>query len=156
MSDQWMNGANASSTSSRNRAAKQTTNTGAAIFNETMNKLQINDKINKTEKKITDKLSKMPAVLSNAQLKNLDEHKYSSGGTTLLDPIFQPFWRWLVEQMPMWLAPNLITTIGLIINVFTCSILFLYSPDASAYVSKIVTIYFILLVKKQHSIIFFC
>ncbi len=132
MSDQWMNGANVSS---RNRAVKQSTNTGAAIFNETMNKFHINEKINKTEKKIVDKLSKMPAVLSNAQLKNLDEHKYSSGGTTLLDPIFQIYWRWLVEQMPLWLAPNLITIIGLIINISTCSILFLFSPDAASYVS---------------------
>lgn len=131
MSDQWMNGANA-----RNRNPKLTS-TGAAIFNETMDKFQINEKLNKTEKKFQEELRKMPAVLNNSQLKNLDEHKYSSGGSTLLDPIFQPFWRWLVEQMPLWLAPNLITIIGLAINVLTCTILFLYSPNGTDYVSLI-------------------
>lgn len=73
----------------------------------------------------------MPPVLTLSQLKNLDDHKYSSGGSTLLDPVFQPYWRWLVEQMPLWLAPNLITTIGLIINVVSCSILYLYSPNGT-------------------------
>lgn len=133
MSDQWMNGANVpSSSSTRNRSTKLTS-TGSAIFNETIDKFQINEKLNKTEKKLKEKLSKMPAILTNAQLKNLDEHKYSSGGSTLLDPYFQVFWRWLVEQMPLWLAPNLITTIGLIINVVTCSLLFLYSPNGVDY-----------------------
>jgi len=128
-----MNGTNVSSSSTRNRKLTQT---GAAMdkFHETMDKFQINEKINKTEKKLTEKLDKMPAVLTNAQLKNLDEHKYSSVGTSLLEPmVFQPYWRWLVEQMPLWLAPNLITTIGLIINVVTCSILFMYSPNGDDY-----------------------
>lgn len=121
MSDQWMNGSNVSPSSTRNRNQKSNS---AAIFNETMDK---------TERKLKEKLNKMEAVLSNAQLKNLSDHKYSSGGSTLLDPVFQPYWRWLVEQMPLWLAPNLITTIGLIINISTCSILFLYSPNATDY-----------------------
>lgn len=134
MSDQWMNGSNASSSSSssRNRSTKLTS-TGAALFNETIDRFQVNEKLNKTETKLKEKLSKMPAVLSDSQLKNLDKHKYSSGGSTLLDPIFQPYWRWLVEQMPLWLAPNLITTIGLILNLSTCSILFLYSPNGTDY-----------------------
>lgn len=80
-----MNGANVSS--SRNR---KPTSTGADLFNNTLHKFQTNEMVNKTERKIKDKLSKMDAILSNAQLKNLDEHKYSSGGTTLLDPIFSP------------------------------------------------------------------
>lgn len=127
MSDQWMNGTNA-----RNRNPKLTS-TGAAIFSETIDKFQLKEKLNKTDQKIQDKLRKMPAVLNNSQLKNLDEHKYSSGGSTLLDPIFQPFWRWLVEQMPLWLAPNLITIIGLGINVLSCTILYLFSPNGDAY-----------------------
>ena len=126
-----MNGTNA-----RNRNPKLTS-TGAAIFSETIDKFQLKEKLNKTDQKIQDKLRKMPAVLNNSQLKNLDEHKYSSGGSTLLDPIFQPFWRWLVEQMPLWLAPNLITIIGLGINVLSCTILCLFSPNGDAYVSHI-------------------
>lgn len=33
--------------------------------------------------------------------------------------------------MPLWIAPNLITIIGLIINVLTCTILFIYSPNGT-------------------------
>jgi hypothetical protein len=95
---------------------------------------KFNKKFNDTEQKIKDKIKQMQPILSNYQLKNLDEHKYSSGGSTLLDPYFQPFWRWLVEQMPLWLAPNTITVIGLIINVITSTILIFYSPNATDHV----------------------
>lgn len=98
------------------------------------NKL-INKKLNDTEQKIKDKIKQMPAILSQQQLKNLNEHKYSSQGVTLLDPLFQPYWRWLVEQMPIWLAPNALTIIGLIINVLTSTILILYSPNATDHVN---------------------
>ena len=125
-----MDGADVSSTS-RYRTRSAT----AKKFHDTMDKYHIGEQLTKAESKVIDKLAKMPSVLSKAQLKNLDEHKYSSGGATLLDPYFQPFWRWLVEQMPLWLAPNLITTIGLVVNVVTCSLLLVCSPNADGYVS---------------------
>lgn len=81
------------------------------------------------QKKFKARLNELPAVLTQMQLRNLDEHKYSSSGSTLLDPFFQPFWRWLVEQMPMSLAPNAITSIGLFINVVTCTLLICQSPN---------------------------
>jgi len=28
-----------------------------------------------------------------------------------------PFWEWVVKQMPMWLAPNMLTLIGLFFNM---------------------------------------
>jgi hypothetical protein len=89
------------------------------------------------ETKIKQKLNEMQPVLSQMQLRNLDEHKYSSTGSTLLDPYFQPFWRWLVEKMPLYLAPNLITVIGLIVNVLSSTILILYSPNANEDVSNL-------------------
>ena len=58
-------------------------------------------------------------VLSDAQLRRLNEHKYSAQGVSLLEPLFQPFWRWLVTTVPLWLAPNLITFVGLVVNVAT-------------------------------------
>lgn len=127
MSDHLVDGANVSSNSStpRQRYAKQNRS------DEFINKFQINERLNKTETKLKDKISKMPAELTNAQLKNLDEHKYSSGGKTLLDPYFQIYWCWLVEKMPLWVAPNLITIVGLIINVITCTLLCIYSPNAT-------------------------
>ena len=68
-------------------------------------------------------------VLSQTNLKRLKEHKYSSEGTSILEPPFQVFWRWTVEQVPKWWAPNAITSVGLIINIVTTLILVFYSPD---------------------------
>ncbi|KFM82416.1 Cholinephosphotransferase 1, partial [Stegodyphus mimosarum] len=70
-------------------------------------------------------------ILSPVQLKRLSDHKYSSSGRTLLDPIVQPFWNWLVQKLPLWLAPNLMTISGLLINILTSVILICYSPDAT-------------------------
>lgn len=72
----------------------------------------------------------MNNVLSDRQLKRLAEHKYSAECVSILDPYFQVFWRWLVEQLPLWLAPNTITVSGLAINVFTSLILMFYCPQA--------------------------
>jgi len=72
----------------------------------------------------------MAEVLSIQQLKALSDHKYSSEGISVLEPLLQKFWRWLVELVPLWVAPNLITIFGLIINVATSLLLMYYSPDA--------------------------
>lgn len=69
-------------------------------------------------------------IMSPAQLKKLSEHKYNSSGATLLDPLLQPYWNWLVTKLPLWLAPNLMTINGLIITIVTTLILVYYSPDA--------------------------
>ncbi|CAG9792249.1 unnamed protein product [Diatraea saccharalis] len=69
-------------------------------------------------------------ILNAAQLKRLSEHKYSCTSASLLDPWLQPWWCWLVSKTPLWLAPNLITILGLIINIVTTLILVWYSPDA--------------------------
>lgn len=113
---------------------KKTTTSSSSLATSTFDNLKLNKKLNETEQKIKDKIKRMQPILSNHQLKNLDEHKYSSNGITLLDPLFQPYWRWLVEQMPIWLAPNAITVIGLIINVITSTILIFYSPNATEHV----------------------
>lgn len=67
--------------------------------------------------------------LSNNQLKRLKEHKYSAHGTSICEPWMQVFWRWLIEQIPLSWAPNMITLVGLILNISTTLILTLYSPD---------------------------
>ncbi|XP_017132004.1 cholinephosphotransferase 1 isoform X2 [Drosophila elegans] len=68
-------------------------------------------------------------ILSAQQLRKLSEHKYSCTSASLLDPLLQPWWNWLVAQTPLWLAPNLITIVGLIVNVVTTLILICYSPN---------------------------
>lgn len=71
-------------------------------------------------------------LLSPGQLKRLSEHKYSCTTNSLLDALLQPWWDWLVSKVPLWLAPNLITVLGLIVNILTTLILVYYSPDAKA------------------------
>jgi len=117
------------------RGSNQNMNTSTNTLKNTFNNLKFNT-LPKAENKLKEKLDEMTPVLSNSQLKNLHAHTYSSSGSTLLDPIFQPYWKWLVLQMPIYLAPNLITIIGLIINVVTSTILILYSPNAKESVCK--------------------
>lgn len=74
-------------------------------------------------------------ILSPIQLKRLTDHQYCYTGRTLLDPIVQPFWNWLVLKLPLWLAPNLMTIGGLFINILTSLILICYSPDGTHEVS---------------------
>ncbi|XP_061705957.1 cholinephosphotransferase 1 isoform X3 [Cydia pomonella] len=69
-------------------------------------------------------------ILNAAQLKKLSEHKYSCTSSSILDAWLQPWWCWLVSKTPLWLAPNLITILGLIVNIVTTLILIWYSPDA--------------------------
>ncbi|KAK0160077.1 hypothetical protein PV328_007522 [Microctonus aethiopoides] len=75
-------------------------------------------------------------ILSPGQLKRLSEHKYSCSSASLLDKYLQPWWEWLVSYVPLWLAPNLITVVGLIINIATTLILVYYSPDAKSEVPR--------------------
>lgn len=62
-------------------------------------------------------------LLSPDMLKRLSEHKYSVTNISLLDPYIQPWWCWLVSKTPLWMAPNLITIIGLVVNIITALIL---------------------------------
>ncbi|GLC46650.1 hypothetical protein PLESTB_001550600 [Pleodorina starrii] len=55
-------------------------------------------------------------VLSQRALEGLRTYVYKPGGYTWLDHAHTPFWNWLTAQLPMWLAPNLITLSGLIVT----------------------------------------
>ena len=76
-----------------------------------------------------DKYVRSYQVLSQTQLKRLKEHTYSAEGSSILEPPMQVFWKWTLEQVPMWWAPNAITAIGLAINILSTLILAFYSPD---------------------------
>lgn len=75
-------------------------------------------------------------LLSNGQLKRLNEHLYNCENIGLLDKYLQPFWNFLTSKTPLWLAPNVITVSGLLVNILTTLVLVFYSPDARAEVSK--------------------
>uniref|UniRef100_A0A5F8GLM0 Cholinephosphotransferase 1 n=1 Tax=Monodelphis domestica TaxID=13616 RepID=A0A5F8GLM0_MONDO len=66
--------------------------------------------------------------LSLVQLRRLEEHRYSSEGSSLFEPVLQPFWSWLVELVPLWLAPNAITLLGLLLNLLSSLLLVFYCP----------------------------
>jgi len=71
--------------------------------------------------------------LSAGQLQRLKEHRYCSEGRSISEFIFQPFWNWVVTLMPLWVAPNLITILGLILNVVTSTLVILNSPQANSH-----------------------
>ena len=83
-------------------------------------------------------LRRLPVVLTEPQLKRLKEHRYASEGTTLLDPYMQHFWKWLVEFCPLWVAPNLLTIVGLFINIATTIILLAATDGAKEQVNTCV------------------
>ena len=74
-------------------------------------------------------------ILTSGQLQKLKEHKYNVQGRSILEPLLQPLWRWVTELLPLWMAPNLVTITGLIINIVTSVLLFYYSPQARSSVS---------------------
>ena len=88
-------------------------------------------------------------ILSDRELKKLKEHQYSSSCSSLLDPLMQKYWNWwdskqdidwfglsviifrFVTFVPLWVAPNLITIVGLAINISTSLVLVWYCPTAT-------------------------
>lgn len=71
-------------------------------------------------------------LISRDKLKRLESHKYNSEGTSILEPYLQPFWRRIVEFLPLWLAPNLITLTGLLANLSSAAICFIACPTAKS------------------------
>ena len=47
----------------------------------------------------------------------------------------QVFWCWLVERVPLCIAPNMITLVGLLVNIGTTLVLVYYSSDGHSTVS---------------------
>ncbi|XP_077283699.1 ethanolaminephosphotransferase 1-like [Arctopsyche grandis] len=73
--------------------------------------------------------------LSDEQLAGFDKYKYSSMDTSPISVyIMHPFWNRLVEYMPRWVAPNLMTFAGFLLTVLNFVIVayFDYNFVASA------------------------
>uniref|UniRef100_A0A0K0EKH2 diacylglycerol cholinephosphotransferase n=1 Tax=Strongyloides stercoralis TaxID=6248 RepID=A0A0K0EKH2_STRER len=83
--------------------------------------------IDETFFKLWKKYLDYDCVLDENELKRLGNHKYNATDSSILDHlIFQKFWNWLVHFLPMSLAPNAITLLGLICNLVTVGILSSY------------------------------
>ncbi len=106
--------------------------------------------------------------LSPRALQGLKQYQYKSGGYTLLDDIHQPFWNGeqlpvlgcharskyavssgstchyrllrtgIVNFLPLWLAPNLITLIGIFALVVAYVITLFYLPGIAGILLNIV------------------
>ncbi|KAG5678445.1 hypothetical protein PVAND_008118 [Polypedilum vanderplanki] len=71
-------------------------------------------------------------ILSKTQLKKLSEHKYNCESNSVCDKLLQPWWCYLVSKTPLFVAPNLLTIIGLLVNIITSLLLLYHAPDAKA------------------------
>jgi hypothetical protein len=96
---------------------------------------QLKEKTEKLQTNAKEAVRRMPVVLTEQQLRRLKEHKYASEGITLFDPFMQEFWKWLVEFCPLWVAPNLVTIVGLALNISTSILLMIETNGAKEQVS---------------------
>lgn len=76
------------------------------------------DRVFELEQRILGENSKL---LGDASLSHLRKYKYSGVDRSILSKyVLNPFWTWCVGLMPMWLAPNCITLIG-ISSILLCN-----------------------------------
>ena len=78
----------------------------------------------------------MNTVLTETQLRNLKDHKYSCQGTSIIEQYLQPIWRALVEKLPLWVAPNLITFTGLMVNFASTVLIVVQDPNGEGKVRR--------------------
>ncbi|CAF3449402.1 unnamed protein product [Rotaria socialis] len=102
----------------------------SAHFSFRDNVRQIAERSHRLEANARQAIQRLPVVLNEQQIVRLKEHTYASEGITLLDPYMQKFWRRLVEYCPLWVAPNLITIVGLAINI-SASILLMFLTNGA-------------------------
>lgn len=73
----------------------------------------------------------MKEVLTPYQLNRLKDHQYRSEGVSLVEHyVLRHFWDWLVERVPLWVAPNLITFTGFCFTVGTALLMVLQDLNA--------------------------
>lgn len=69
------------------------------------------------------------STLTSDGLENIADYKYKSGQYTHLDELCNPAWTYLTNLLPLWLAPNMVTTFGGLHCALSYSILWYYSPN---------------------------
>jgi phosphatidylglycerophosphate synthase len=58
--------------------------------------------------------------LSDSTLVNIATHKYKGGTYTPIDNWLNPFWLFCANLLPGWIAPNMVTLIGVGFNILSC------------------------------------
>jgi len=68
--------------------------------------------------------------LSDAALKNINKHRYSGVDDSILCKyVLSYYWNFVLQYVPIWIAPNLITLIGTLAIFFNYSLVAYYCPD---------------------------
>lgn len=80
-------------------------------------------------------------ILSEDGLEHVATHKYKPGAYTPLDNLLNPFWLALVEYLPRWLAPNLVTFSGFIPMAVSFAISWNQSPDFATPMPRWLAVY---------------
>ena len=81
--------------------------------------------------------NRMP-LLTIYQREMLKKHVYKSEGCSITEMlILKHFWNWLTLRFPLWLAPNTITFVGLIITLCTTLSVILQDLNCEGKVSTI-------------------
>jgi len=68
-------------------------------------------------------------VLTADGLKNIASHKYIGSEYTHLDNLLNPVWDYVTNLLPMWIAPNMVTTIGGLHCLTAYLLIWYYSPN---------------------------
>jgi hypothetical protein len=67
--------------------------------------------------------------LTQSGLHFIANHQYRPSDYTYLDNILNPFWTYLTECLPLWIAPNMVTTLGGVHCGLAYGVLWYYCPD---------------------------
>ncbi|XP_071506886.1 choline/ethanolaminephosphotransferase 1-like [Diadema antillarum] len=69
--------------------------------------------------------------MTEGEVAGVRYHSYHVRGSTLLHPMMNLFWEWLVTKVPHWLSSNLLTSAGLVLNIVTGLLFVHYCPTAT-------------------------
>jgi len=72
----------------------------------------------------------MLEYIKDSDIKALKKYKYRSVDKSLIQKyILNPYWCWLVEKVPLWVAPNLITLSGFMFMVFSICLMLVFGSN---------------------------
>ncbi|KAF8246886.1 Choline/ethanolaminephosphotransferase [Wilcoxina mikolae CBS 423.85] len=78
----------------------------------------------------TDDIAKKSELLGEEQLIHLKSYRYQSVDKSLIsNHILRHYWNFMVELLPLWLAPNAVTLLGFGFIVFNVVLLEIFIPD---------------------------
>ncbi|KAL3997578.1 hypothetical protein ACH3XW_11475 [Acanthocheilonema viteae] len=71
--------------------------------------------------------------LNEGQIKGFDKYKYCSVDSSPLSKyVSHPFWNWIVQFYPTWLAPNVLTLAGFVFVMFAFLVVSYYDYYVAA------------------------